>query len=258
MLNYQKVSVNRHGQNVGSEAHVPVFSKFTMNTIVGRWMTLTPFKEIAENPNIFRTLWRTLEREHDEARWTYLPYDKFKTPDQLEDAIRSNFGYFYDSQYVIQVGHQAMGWLGLINMRLEDRVIELGNIYFAEPLKQTTAATEAIFHILDECFIRGFRKVEWKCNDLNEPAVNAALRLGFLYEGTLRQDKVIKGLNCNTACFSILDEEWVQIRQALELWLKQYNFEIDRTQKVRLEEFMRLFPITGRAGNVNENESSEV
>jgi len=151
-----------------------------------------------------------------------------------------------------------MGWLGLINMRLDDRVIELGNIYFAESLKQTTAATEAIYLILEECFNCGFRKVEWKCNDLNEPAINAAIRLGFLYEGTLRQDKVIKGLNCNTACFSILDEEWKQLRQAFESWLKQYNFDVDRQQKVRLEEYMKLFPITGRAGEMNVTETSDV
>lgn len=253
MLNYQISQLNRYGQNVGMEAKVPNFLKFPIQPLIGRWAKVIPFDEIEAEPNIFRTLWRTIERETNDKAWTYLPYEKFSTPDFLENSIRANFGYSFGSQYIIQVGHQSLGWFGLINPRPDDRIIEIGNIFFSEQLKQTTAATEAIYLILEECFSHGFRKVEWRCNDLNEEAVNAAVRLGFLYEGTLRQDKVIKGLNCNTACFSILDEEWLQIRLALQDWLKQDNFDVDRQQKLRLEEFMKLYPIFGR----NEEERED-
>jgi len=246
MFNYQMSQLNRYGQHVGVETKVPQFFKFPIQALLGRWVKVIPFAELEAEPNMFRTLWRAIEREKNDKAWTYLPYEKFNAPELLENAIRANFGYSFGSQYIIQVGHQALGWIGLINPRPDDRIIEIGNIFFSEQLKQTTAATEAIYLLLEACFNHGFRKVECRSNDLNESAIHAAVRLGFLYEGTLRQDKVVKGLNCNTACFSILDEEWKQIRLAFQDWLKQENFDIERKQNARLEDFMKLYPIVGR------------
>lgn len=33
--------------------------------------------------------------------------------------------------------------------------------------------------------------MQWRANDLNEPSVRAAKRLGFLYEGTMQWDRVL-------------------------------------------------------------------
>src|SRR5690606_34656746 len=74
----------------------------------------------------------------------------------------------------------------------------------------------------------GYRRCEWKCNDLNEPSKRAALRLGFSHEGLFRQAAVVKGHNRNTAWFSILDSEWPSQREAMKQWLSADNFENDR------------------------------
>ena len=42
-------------------------------------------------------------------------------------------------------------------------------------------------------FEAGYRRVEWKCNALNQPSRRAAQRLGFSYEGTFRQAAIHKG-----------------------------------------------------------------
>lgn len=34
-------------------------------------------------------------------------------------------------------------------------------------------------------------RVQWRANDLNEPSVRAAKRLGFVYEGTMQWDRVL-------------------------------------------------------------------
>ena len=49
----------------------------------------------------------------------------------------------------------------------------------------------------------GYRRYEWKCNNANEGSKNAALRLGFVFEGVFRQDMVVKGENRDTAWYSI-------------------------------------------------------
>ena len=61
-----------------------------------------------------------------------------------------------------------------------------------------------------------YRRYEWRCNALNQASVNAAKRLGFQFEGVLRQEFVVKGRNRDTAWFSIIDREWPQIKAAFE------------------------------------------
>ena len=65
----------------------------------------------------------------------------------------------------------------------------------------------------------GYRRYEWKCNDLNEPSKRAAVRLGFSFEGVFRQHLIIKGRNRDTAWFAMLDSEWPARKAAFERWL---------------------------------------
>lgn len=249
MFEYQKTELNELNQTVGvlvEDTHMVQFEPIQLN---GRWCKVIPLsvlKQEQELADIYKKIWRTVEREENARVWTYLSYSAFEDQAALEQAFEQNFHLNQAHHYVIQVGHLLWGWMGLININEQHRKAEIGNIYFSEPLRHTTAATEALYLLLNDCFERGFRKVEWRCDESNEASVNAAVRFGFLYEGTLRQDRIVKGRNRNTACFSILDEEWQKLKLAFEDWLKQDNFNLERQQKIRLEEFMQLYPITGR------------
>ena len=138
--------------------------------------------------------------------------------------------------YLIEVNHMIVGWIGLINERSAHRAIEVGNVYFSHQMKQSTASTEVIYLLLKTCFEQGFRRVEWKCDELNQPSKRAALRFGFQYEGTFRQDRIAKGRNRNTAWFSILDEEWSSLEMVYQQWLSPENFDMDGKQKKRLSD----------------------
>ena len=71
--------------------------------------------------------------------------------------------------------------------------IEVGYINFAPPLQRTRMATEAMYLMMARVFDElGYRRYEWKCDALNAPSRNAALRLGFLYEGQFRQATMYK------------------------------------------------------------------
>jgi hypothetical protein len=80
----------------------------------------------------------------------------------------------------------------------------------------------------------GYRRLEWKCNDLNEPSKQSARRLGFTYEGTFRQHMIVKGRNRDTAWFSMLDSEWPAVRANMERWLSAANFDADGRQRTSL------------------------
>lgn len=125
-------------------------------------------------------------------------------------------------------------------MRIEPAhgVIEIGNIYWGPLVSRKPAATEALFlfakHAFDDL---GYRRFEWKCNNLNAPSKRAAIRFGFSFEGIFRQHFVIKGQNRDTAWYSIIDKEWPIVRAAYEAWLDPSNFDADGRQRRRLEEF---------------------
>jgi RimJ/RimL family protein N-acetyltransferase len=129
-------------------------------------------------------------------------------------------------------------------MRIEPAhgVIEIGNIYWGPRISRKPAATEAQFLFAKYAFDElGYRRYEWKCNNLNEPSKRAAERFGFKFEGVFRQHLIIKGENRDTAWYSIIDKEWPALRRAYEGWLDPANFDGDGRQRRRLEDFRSEF-----------------
>ena len=54
--------------------------------------------------------------------------------------------------------------------------------------------------MMRRAFELGYRRYEWKCNALNQPSRNLAMRLGMSFEGVFRQMMVTKGRNREAAC----------------------------------------------------------
>ena len=131
---------------------------------------------------------------------------------------------------------KAVGQQGWMRIRPEHGSIEIGGIYWGLPMARTPLATEALYlfarHAFDDL---GYRRFEWKCNDRNEPSKAAATRFGFQFEGVFRQDMIMKGVNRDTAWFSILDSEWPAMRAEYERWLSPDNFDADGQQQSRLK-----------------------
>jgi len=88
-------------------------------------------------------------------------------------------------------------------------------------------------------FDAGYRRYEWKCNDLNLASKGAAKRFGFTYEGTFRQALVVKGRNRDTAWFSLLDNEWPEKKLMFERWLEPENFDEHSVQSRTLASFVQ-------------------
>jgi RimJ/RimL family protein N-acetyltransferase len=80
----------------------------------------------------------------------------------------------------------------------------------------------------------GYRRYEWKCDNLNAPSHSAAKRLGFRFEGIFRQALVYKRRNRDTAWYSILDREWPALRSEYDRWLDPDNFDESGRQRSRL------------------------
>ncbi len=115
-------------------------------------------------------------------------------------------------------------------------VLEVGYVAFAPALQRSRLGTEAHFLLMAHVFeTLGYRRYEWKCDSLNARSRQAALRLGFTYEGCFRQAMVYKGRNRDTTWFSIIDREWPALRAAFLAWLDDGNFDARGQQQQRLE-----------------------
>ncbi|MGH7759236.1 MAG: GNAT family N-acetyltransferase, partial [Candidatus Dormibacteria bacterium] len=94
-------------------------------------------------------------------------------------------------------------------------------------------------HVFDDL---AYRRYEWKCDALNQASRDAALRLGFTYEGVFRQHMVVKGRNRDTAWFAITDGEWPQRKARLQRWLRPDNFDASGQQLTSLREQLPAGP----------------
>ena len=108
--------------------------------------------------------------------------------------------------------------------------------YLVRPeLQRTPPATEAIFLLAEHAFDElGYRRLEWKCNALNEPSRRAAIRFGFEFEGVFKNHRVVKGRNRDSAWFAITDARWPAVRAGFEAWLSPDNFDPEGIQRSRL------------------------
>jgi RimJ/RimL family protein N-acetyltransferase len=131
---------------------------------------------------------------------------------------------------------RAAGRQALMRVTPEHGVIEIGNILWGPAISRTRVSTEALYlaarHVFEDL---GYRRFEWKCNNLNEPSKAAARRFGFSYEGLFRQHMWAKGANRDTAWFSMLDSEWPSFRREYDRWLEPSNFDSSGRQKTKLQ-----------------------
>jgi RimJ/RimL family protein N-acetyltransferase len=169
--------------------------------------------------------------------WTYLPYGPYSDPTVFKASIAAKAHstdavYFaiLDNSTGDAVGHQAFHRIDPAH-----RVIEIGHILYTPGMQRTIGATEAQYLFAAYVFdTLGYRRYEWRCDDLNAPSKHAAVRFGFTFEGVFRQHMIVKGRNRNTAWFAMLDSEWPARRAAFERWLDPSNFDAAGCQKVRL------------------------
>jgi hypothetical protein len=84
-----------------------------------------------------------------------------------------------------------------------------------------------------------YRRMQWRCNSLNMKSRNAARRLGFRFEGIFYNHQILKGRNRDTAWYSILDDEWPEVRANIERWLHDDNFDPGGKARSSLTEIMR-------------------
>ena len=210
-------------------------AKFPSNRkIIGRYSYLEPIK-INRHAN---DLFNNYSLDNTNTLWTYMPYGPFKDMSSFKNYLKKkclNKNPFFYAIYSKRF-KSFCGLASYLRIKPEIGTIEVGWITFAPNLQKTVEATEAMYLMMKNAFDNlGYRRYEWKCDNLNLKSKKAALRLGFKYEGVFRQATIYKKRNRDTAWFSIIDKEWKQHRKKYLSFLKRNNFDNKLKQKKKLK-----------------------
>lgn len=174
--------------------------------------------------------------------WDYLPHGPWASLDEYTNVLRQQTASFDQVFYSIRpLGSEVVcGQASFLDIHPQNGVIEIGYIWFAPHLQRTRAATEALFlmlaYAMDDL---GYRRMQWRCNSLNKKSRQAAGRLGFRFEGIFYNHLIFKGKNRDTAWYSILDDEWPEVRSIIETWLEPSNFDSGGVAKTSLSNMMQ-------------------
>lgn len=225
--------MNEFNQPVGKliENWMPV-KRPDLKLLKGNYCFIEPINVMKHAKQLFENF----SYDNRGESWTYLPYGPFESIEVFCDWINETQAMFDTELYaILNQYNEAIGIAGYLRINPEHGVIEIGHIHFSKHLQKTPAATEAMYLMMKYAIEDlGYRRYEWKCNTLNQASQDAALRLGFKFEGIFRQSHVLKNRNRDTAWFSIIDSEWPDLKRKFEAWLDPNNFDNSGKQQKSL------------------------
>ena len=204
------------------------------SSLAGRFVALEHIDGERHGPS----LWKAIQDDPDGNIWTYLAYGPFQDYGAFRAWLNERPGSRDPLFYAIvprQTG-EAAGMASFMRVTPDHAVIEIGHIWLTPRLQKTREATEALYLLMRHAMTDlRYRRLEWKCDALNQPSRRAAERLGFTFESVFRQHMVVKGRNRDTAWYSIIDTEWPSIDAAFQKWLAEENFDSTGQQKQPLQ-----------------------
>jgi RimJ/RimL family protein N-acetyltransferase len=208
------------------------------SALTGRHVSLEPLDAARHAADLFEASHATAAALHI---WDYLPVGPWGSQAEYTKVLRQQTARHEQIYYAIRPaeGGKACGQTSFLDIAPESGVIEIGSIWFGLSFRRTKGATEALYlmlrYAMDEL---GYRRMQWRCNALNSASRAAARRLGFRFEGIFYNHMIFKGRNRDTAWYSILDDEWPQVRGIIERWLAPSNFDRNGVARTSLTALM--------------------
>lgn len=98
------------------------------------------------------------------------------------------------------------------------RKLEIGHTWLARSVQRSVVNTEAKYLLLSHAFdAMHCVRVQFTTDELNEKSRAAILRIGAKQEGVVRHERIMPdGRKRNSVRFSIIDDEWAEVKAMLE------------------------------------------
>jgi RimJ/RimL family protein N-acetyltransferase len=161
----------------------------------------------------------------DPEIWRYT-IAMIRTPEEMRDYMQSALelqrgGTSLPFVTIERSSGRVVGSTRFGNYDPSNHRIEIGWTWLARPWQRTAINTEAKYLMLTHAFEKlHCVRVELKTDVLNTPSRQAMLRIGAKEEGVLRKHTLMwTGRYRDSIYYSVLDEEWPQVKEQLEKML---------------------------------------
>jgi len=126
------------------------------------------------------------------------------------ESVDLGFAHFFDGELV---GHSSY-----LNVRPDDRVLEIGNTWVIPSAWGTGANTEAKYLLMRHAFEdEGYLRVEFKTDATNARARGALAALPSEFEGVFRKHMLVRGgERRDSAWYAVIDDDWPVVKASLE------------------------------------------
>jgi RimJ/RimL family protein N-acetyltransferase len=141
------------------------------------------------------------------------------TPDALKDYVQTAVDGYYHKTAIpfIVFDKQQQTYAGCtryMNIGWKNKVLEIGATWIGRQFQGTGLNKHMKFLMLQYAFeTLDFEKVEFRIDERNTASRKAVEKIGTTLEGILRKNVyLLDGFKRNTCCYSILQEEWEDIK----------------------------------------------
>lgn len=180
----------------------------------GKRVKLVPLEE-AHTKDLFKA-------GHHPEIWLYMPM-KVETLEEMTQLVQGALhakekGTEFPFVIIDQETEQIVGSTRFLDISSSNRHLEIGWTWLSPVVWRTKINTEAKYLLLRYCFeTLSTIRVQLKTDGRNLRSQRAIERIGAKREGTLRRHRVMyDGYVRDTVYFSIIKEEWSEVKRNLE------------------------------------------
>ncbi len=192
-----------------------------MPTLEGRFVRLEPLSHEHESQ---------LSQACQDGMLHKLWYTWVPSPEKMDAEIDRRLALYQSGSMmpfctIEATSGRAIGMTTFMNIKLENRKVEIGSTWLAASHQGSAINAEAKLLMLRYAFEELVcNAVELRTHEENLQSRAAIEKLGAKLDGLLRNDMVMaNGSIRNTAVYSITKDEWPGVRQNLEARLEKFS-----------------------------------
>ncbi len=167
----------------------------------------------------------------DKRIWEFIPLN-MNSDDQVlnklqEALIQKNAGTQLPFIVLHKSENKIIGSTRLMNIEPEHRKLEIGWTWLHPDFWKTPVNLECKFLLMTHCFEElNTIRVQLRTDENNIRSKKAIQKIGASYEGTFRNDLIREnGTFRNSAYFSIIDTEWLRLKELFIAKLENEEYD---------------------------------